>query len=108
MRSPQITGDDQPRPGIFDVQTTFSVRLHVSGRSVSSLTPRDPGPRNWGQLSAAAAVDDWKTVPTAMQTAKTTASRTNARIMLQLRQDVSQNGSFRLGWHGGNCQTVRY
>src|SRR5215471_8592383 len=55
MLSPQTAGELQPAPGMSVFHVTFSVVLQVSGRFGSSATPSDPGPRNPGQLSAAAA-----------------------------------------------------
>ena len=52
MRSPQITGDDQPSPGIGACQTTFSVVLHVTGsRGSSSTVDIASAPRKAGQFS---------------------------------------------------------
>src|SRR5215467_8863775 len=53
--SPQTAGELHPAPGIWVVQATFSVVLHLSGRLGSSATPSEPGPLNPGQLSLAAA-----------------------------------------------------
>ncbi|MFI5380147.1 MAG: hypothetical protein ACHRHE_12685 [Tepidisphaerales bacterium] len=46
MRSPQTTGEDQPRPGTSTDQATFWVVDQVVGRPAASETPREPGPRN--------------------------------------------------------------
>ena len=55
MRSPQITGDDQPSPGIGVFQTTLSVVLQVSGRRGSSSTVESASaPRKAGQFSFSA------------------------------------------------------
>src|SRR5437773_11771998 len=52
--SPQTTGLDQPRSwrGVFHL--TCSVSLHVVGRPLASERLSPLGPRNCGQLSAAA------------------------------------------------------
>ena len=54
-RLPQTTGLDQPRPGTSVTHSTFSVALHVSGRSELSATAAFMvGPRKCGQLSPSA------------------------------------------------------
>src|SRR5262249_38714332 len=53
--SPQTTGADQPRPGTSAFQTTFFVAPHSSGSVLPSATPALLPPRNWVQLSSAAA-----------------------------------------------------
>ena len=55
-RCPQTTGLDQPSPGTSTTHSTFSVRLHVSGRSgLSGTDAFRVGPRKCGQLSFASA-----------------------------------------------------
>src|SRR5581483_12450946 len=51
-RSPQTTGEDQPRPGTSAFQRTFLLVSQVSGGSAPWATPA-AGPRNCGPLSAA-------------------------------------------------------
>ena len=53
-RSPQMMGVELPADGSVTFQRTFSVALHLSGRSFSSDTPWPVGPRQPGQLSARA------------------------------------------------------
>ena len=54
MRLPTVTGLDVPGPGSRVRQTTFSFEDHWTGRSLSVLVPRPPGPRNCFQSAAAA------------------------------------------------------
>ena len=56
IRSPQTMGELQPWPGIPTFQTTFSVRLQVSGSAGSSATAPAFAPLNRGQLSPALVV----------------------------------------------------
>jgi len=52
-RPPPTTGEDQPRPGSGVFQRTFSVSLHVTGRSwAASACPCPAGPRHCGHGSA--------------------------------------------------------
>src|SRR5258708_5549186 len=53
--SPHTTGDDHPLSWTATFQRTFSISLHLVGTSLASETPLPCGPRNSGQLSAAAA-----------------------------------------------------
>ena len=56
MRSPQMTGDDQPSPSMGVFHTTFSVVLQVEGRrGSSSAVASASAPRNAGQFSFSAA-----------------------------------------------------
>ena len=48
-RSPQTTGDEEPRPGISTFQRMFFVSLHSSGGSAVVDTPVACGPRHCGQ-----------------------------------------------------------
>src|SRR5688572_22493942 len=53
MRSPQMTGVDELRPGIGTFHRTFFVSLHSTGGVAVRETPVANGPRHWGQnLSA--------------------------------------------------------
>jgi len=52
MRSPWITGDDQPFPGMGTFHRTFVVSLQFSGSPCSSDVPCPVGPRNCGQSEA--------------------------------------------------------
>jgi hypothetical protein len=49
IRSPQITGDDEPRPGISTFQRMFFVSLHSVGGVADLETPVAKGPRHCGQ-----------------------------------------------------------
>src|SRR5438128_1776783 len=53
-RSPQTAGVELPGADSGTFQRTFSVGLHLSGRSFSADTPWLVGPRQPGQLSALA------------------------------------------------------
>src|SRR5205823_8300830 len=87
-RSPQTTGDDQPRPGISVRQATFFVVLHESGSFLPSATgPAEP-PRNCGQLSSA----------------RTTGAQNNSPSTLNLRR--MQTIPSEMG-HGGTRKTRR-
>jgi hypothetical protein len=48
----QITGDDDPRPGIATFHLTFLVRLHSVGGDPSAAAPFPVGPRQCVQLAA--------------------------------------------------------
>jgi len=56
MRLPSMTGDDQPRPGSTDFQTTFDVSLQAVGRfrADAGACPWPPGPRHSGHSGGAA------------------------------------------------------
>jgi hypothetical protein len=54
-RSPQTTGDDEPRPGISTFQRMFLVSLHSVGGVADRDTPVANGPRHWGQKRSRAA-----------------------------------------------------
>ena len=54
IRSPQITGEDDPRPGISTFQRTFFVSLHSVGGLADLETPLAYGPRHCGQKRSAA------------------------------------------------------
>src|SRR5262245_18800901 len=49
IRSPQTTGDADPRPGISTFHFTFFVSLHSTGGSARSEAPVAKGPRHCGQ-----------------------------------------------------------
>src|SRR5437016_13938394 len=53
-RLPQIIGEELPASGNGTRQWTFSSALHLSGRFFSLDTPVPSGPRQAGQLLAAA------------------------------------------------------
>src|SRR5262245_13380191 len=53
-RSPHTAGVAALGPGSVAVQTTFSLRPHLSGNPFSSVEPLKNGPRNWGQSLATA------------------------------------------------------
>ena len=58
MRSPQTTGDDEPRPGISTFHLMFFVSLHSVGGSACRETPVAYGPRHCGQnFSASVSAD---------------------------------------------------
>src|SRR5262245_9876345 len=48
-RSPQTTGEADPRPGISTFQRTFFVSLHSTGGLAVFDTPVALGPRHWPQ-----------------------------------------------------------
>ena len=50
----QTIGVDPLKAGNGSFHATFSVALHVLGSPFSALMPFIDGPRQWGQLSAAA------------------------------------------------------
>src|SRR5215212_11477558 len=52
-RSPQTTGDDEPRPGTSFCHRMFFVSLHSTGGSARLETPLAYGPRHWGQNRSA-------------------------------------------------------
>jgi hypothetical protein len=54
MRSPQTTGDADPRPGSSTFQRTFFASLHSSGGFAYFETPVAYGPRHCGQKRSAA------------------------------------------------------
>src|SRR5436305_3795669 len=54
--SPHTIGCDQPTPGNFAFQATWSSADQVSGCFASVATPSPSGPRNRGQFCAAAAL----------------------------------------------------
>src|SRR5262252_11157286 len=56
MTSPQITGLECARPGMFVFQTRFSAfsAFQFWAAGCPSTTPEAPGPRNWGQFCAGA------------------------------------------------------
>src|SRR6185295_9158751 len=54
IRSSQITGDDEPRPGISTFQRMFFVSLHSAGGVADRETPVANGPRHCGQKRSAA------------------------------------------------------
>src|SRR6185436_19108367 len=54
IRSPQITGDDDPRPGTSTFQRMFLVSLHSVGGLAAFETPVAKGPRHCGQNRSAA------------------------------------------------------
>ena len=56
MRSPQMTGDADPRPGISTFQRTFFVSLHSVGGVADCETPLAYGPRHCGQKRSLAAI----------------------------------------------------
>ena len=56
IRSSQTIGELHPWPGTATFQTTFSVRLHVSGSTGWSAIAPAFGPLNFGQLSSAGIV----------------------------------------------------
>ena len=53
IRSPQTTGDAEPRPGISTFHLTFFVSLHSIGGSAVFDTPLAYGPRHCGQYLSA-------------------------------------------------------
>src|ERR1700682_5076258 len=68
-RSPQTTGDDEPRPGISVFHRMCFVSLHSTGGSALLETPLAYGPRHWGQNrsatgSAASNAEDSVAAPT--------------------------------------------
>src|SRR5262245_17013171 len=54
MRSPQMIGVEFPADGKATFQRTFSVTVHLTGKSFSPDTPAPAGPRQLGQFSALA------------------------------------------------------
>ena len=49
---PSITGDDQPRPGMFAFQAMPLVSLHTVGSPFAEACPCPPGPRHSGHSAA--------------------------------------------------------
>src|SRR5262249_31185773 len=72
--SPQITGDDDPRPAISTFHRTFFVSLHSTGGSAVVDTPFANGPRHCGQYFSAVA-------SLATPPAASTAARARARVV---------------------------
>src|SRR5258708_2276377 len=52
MRLPETIGEECPRPGMGDFQSTFLAELHSSGKFFSSEIPLPAGPRHCGQSAA--------------------------------------------------------
>src|SRR6187549_3200950 len=71
-RSPQMIGDDQPRPGRSAVHATCSVVDHDTGSVASSAMPAPLGPRNCGHPGGLAACNPGTE---AMARARTTPAR---------------------------------
>src|SRR5262245_40001199 len=96
--SPQITGDDQPQPGISAFQTTFSVVLQVSGSVSPSAKPSTCAPRNCGQLIVSAdttfAEMEAAAVDTAMMTHK--VSRSMVALLRSVERTIDQDDATRL------------
>src|SRR5690348_5387977 len=97
MRSPWITGDDQPRPGIAVFQRTFCVSLQVKGRLCSSDTPWPVGPRNCGQ--------SWTEIKDRIKNRIITVRKS------RLNDDHINNDSTRWAWtissQGDHAKTVK-
>src|SRR5439155_14274237 len=70
-RLPHTIGEELPSSGSGAFQRTFSIGLHLSGRSFSAECPSPVGPRHAGQFSARA---------TLTSTRKITHNRRAARI----------------------------
>jgi hypothetical protein len=67
-RSPQTTGEAEPRPGISIFQRTFFVSLHSVGGVAVRDTPVMCGPRHWAQyLSAGACAESAATATATME-----------------------------------------
>src|SRR5262245_22949169 len=60
-RSPQTMGEELPPSGKGVFQRMFSVALHLTGRFFSGECPCPSGPRQAGQLPAAAAATNQNT-----------------------------------------------
>src|SRR5207245_3568544 len=65
IRSPQTTGDEDPRPGMSTFQRMFFVSLHSVGGFANRETPLAYGPRHCGQNRSAAAAPPalWRAWP---------------------------------------------
>src|SRR5262245_56830239 len=80
-----MTGEDQPRPETSVFQTTFSVEPQLCGNVAASATPPFVPPRNWVQLSSAAArgrTDSGRTITRSR-------ARRMGRILFQSRRDAA-------------------
>src|SRR5206468_3727477 len=84
-RSPQTTGDDQPRPGTSTFQTTFWSGPQVSGSVAASATPACSPPRKDGQSVSAAAM---------AVKAATAARGSNRRTGFTPRRDSNEPGGY--------------
>src|SRR5687768_7850333 len=73
MRSPQTTGEDEPRPGISIFHLMFLVSLHSRGGVACRDTPVAYGPRHCGQYFSRSSA---AYTCTAMRAAIAKASRT--------------------------------
>src|SRR6185295_16694925 len=96
IRSSQITGDDEPRPGISTFQRMFFVSLHSDGGVADRETPVANGPRHCGQKRSAAVSGAACTVT---MTAASAAGKNRSRAALTwilLRRSVAHVGSVRL------------
>src|SRR4051812_19520477 len=69
-----MTGDDQPRPGIGRFQATFLSGPHATGKRPFATIPCPVGPRNSGQSSAFAARTMAKLATSPIQARRTMAT----------------------------------